>query len=166
MKRGEKGFTLLELLIGLAITGIIMVPLMMTTVTLLTNPERSTDHNIALQQVQNAGYWISRDAQMAHNVSFNSTSGFPLTLNIRVDANEANDFRIEYLFDGNRLKRQLYDSSDNLTAEAFIAEHIDTDYSTFSTLASNLSKLTVRAAKGETVVTTSYEINHRLIVGE
>ncbi len=52
MKRGQKGFTFLEVLIVLAITGVIIWPTAMAVTTLLTNPQRSADQNIVLQQVQ------------------------------------------------------------------------------------------------------------------
>jgi len=162
MKRGEKGFTLIELLIGVAITGVIIGALAMTTMTVLTNPERSTDQNVVLQEVRNAGYWISRDVQMARNLTLGEPSGFTLSIHIPVDSDENNDYRVDYLFDGDKLKRQEYDSLDNLTSETLIAEYIDTSNTTFSTLASCLYKLTVRAAKGKAIVTASYEASQRL----
>ncbi len=163
MKRGEKGFTLIELLIGVAIMGVIAWPLAMTTTTLLTNPQRSTDQNVVLHEVRNAGYWISRDVQMARSVNATDPNRFPLTLTIPMDDNPDNDYTIEYLFDGNKLKRQF--SGANLTSETLIAEYIDTGNTTFSTLYPGSYKLTVRAAKGEAVVTRGYEIYQRVSPG-
>ncbi len=164
MKRGEKGFTLLELLVGVAIMGIIAVSLVMLTMTLLTNPKRSNDSNIVLQGVRNAGTWISRDVQMARRVNATDPNGFPLTLAIPVDDNEDNDYKIDYLFTGSKLKRQEYDSSETLTSETFIADYIDTDNTTFATVnaTAGLHKFTVRVAKREAVATMSYEISQRL----
>ena len=164
MKRGEKGFTLIELLLVLAITGVLIWPLAMVITTLLTNPQRSTDQNVALRQVQNAGHWLSRDVQMASSVNATDPDSF-LTLNIPVDTDENNDYSIVYLlFDGGKLKRQVYDSGDNLTSETFIADYIDTDNTTFTTLDTGLYKLTIRASKGEAVVKRSYEVSQRLTI--
>ncbi len=162
MKRGEKGFTLIELLIGLAITGIIIAPLTWSTITLLTSPQRSTDQNVVLQQVQNAGRWLSRDVQMAGSVNPTAPNGFPLTLTIPVDDNPDNDYTIDYVFDGSKLKRQVYNSSHTLISETLIANYIATDNTTFSTLGSKLHKLTIRASKGRAVVTMNYEVSQRL----
>jgi len=166
MKRGEKGFTLIELLIGVAIMGVIAVPLMMATTTLLTNPQRSTNQNIVLHEVRNAGYWLSRDVQMARSVNSTDPNGFPLTLSIPVDTDENNDYSVVYSFDGSKLKRQVYNSSLTLISETLIADYIDTGNTTFSapnpSLYPSLYKLRVRAAKGETAVTRGYEINQRV----
>ena len=164
MKRGEKGFTLLEVLIGVAIMAIVVVAVAMTTTTLLLNEGQAAGQNTALPQVQNAGYWISRDVQMARNVTPSAPNGFPLSLDIPVDADENNDYTIDYLFDGDKLKRQVYDSLGTLTSETFIAEYIDTSNTTFSALDADagLWKLTVRASRDETGATRSYEISQRL----
>ena len=167
MKRGEKGFTVIELLLVVAITGVIVAPLTMATITLLTSPQRLADQGAVLQQVQNVGYWISRDVQMARSVNATGSNDFPLTLTIPVSDNISNDYTIEYVFDGSKLKRQFYDSGDNLTSETFIADYIDTDNTTFSTVPGELGvyRLTVRVVKDNAVVTRSYEIKQRLSLG-
>jgi len=164
MKRREKGFTVPEVLIGVAIMAIVVVAVAMTTTTLLLNEGQAAGQNTALPQVQNAGYWISLDVQMARNVTPSAPNGFPLSLDIPVDADENNDYTIDYLFDGDKLKRQVYDSSHTLTSETFIAEYIDTSNTTFSALDADagLYKLTVRASRDETGATRSYEISQRL----
>ena len=162
MKRGEKGFTLIEALITIAITGVIIGPLMMATMTLMTYPQRSTDQNIVLQQVRNASHWISRDVQMARSVNSTDPNGFPVTFSMPVDTDENNDYSIVYLFDGNKLKREVYDSLHTLTAESFVAEYIDVANTTFSTTEPNNYMLMLKAAKGKVVVERSYEIMQRL----
>lgn len=164
MQRSEKGFTLIEVLISLAIMSIIMLAMTMTVTALLTHPQQSTEHNVVLQQVQNAGYWVSRDVQMAKSVTLTEPSGFPLTLDIPLDTDVNNDYTVDYLFDGNKLKRQVYDSLGTLTAEMMVAEYIDPAATTFSApdpSIDNLYNLTVKASKGETVVERSYQISQR-----
>jgi len=161
MKRGEKGFTLLEVLIGVAIMAIVVVAVAMTTTTLLLNEGQAAGQNTALPQVQNAGYWISRDVQMARTVTLGEPGVF-LRLDIPMDNNPEHDYTIDYLFDGDKLKRQKHDSFG--TSETFIAEYIDTSNTTFSALDADagLYKLTVRASRDETGATRSYEISQRL----
>lgn len=54
-----------------------------------------------------------------------------------------------------KLKRQLYDSLDNLSSETLIAEYIDAENTTSSALEPSLYKLAIRASRGETTVTMS-----------
>jgi len=161
MKRGEKGFTLLEVLIGVAIMAIVVGAVAMTVTTLLLNEGQAAGQNTALPQVQNAGYWISRDVQMARTVTLGEPGVF-LRLDIPMDNNPEHDYTIDYLFDGDKLKRQKHDSFG--TSETFIAEYIDTSNTTFSALDADagLWKLTVRASRDETGATRSYEISQRL----
>lgn len=68
MKPSEHGFTLIELLIATAIVALIAGAAGAATLQLFASTKRSNDHMTAVRQVQNAGYWISRDALMAENV--------------------------------------------------------------------------------------------------
>ncbi|MBA7641965.1 hypothetical protein ES703_49651 [subsurface metagenome] len=160
MKRGEKGFTLLEVLIGVAIMAIVVGAVAMTITTLLLNEGQAAGQNTALPQVQNAGYWISRDVQMARIVTLDEPGVF-LRLDIPMDNHPEHDYTIDYLFDGDKLKRKVNGSSPS---ETFIAEYIDTSNTTFSALDADagLYKLTVRASRDETGATRSYEISQRL----
>jgi len=115
-----------------------------------------------LREVQNAGYSISRDVQMAENITLDGTSGFPLILDIPVDTDPNNDYSVNYLFDGNKLKRQVYDSSHTLIKEAPVAEYIDVNATTFTALGSNTYQLTVKACSGEAVAERSYQVKPRL----
>lgn len=161
MRQRQKGFTLLELVVAAGILAVIAGAIMMTTVTLLRQSDQDEAH-VALQQVQNAGYWISRDVQMARNVTAPGPHGFPITISVPVDDNEANDYSIQYLFTGNKLQRHLYDSSGNLTAETFIADYIDTGNTAFVSANVSLYRLTIRAVKDERAVTMNYEVSQRL----
>ncbi len=68
MKRSERGFTLIELLVTIAIVAIITAAATMSTFQVFNVTRRSNDHMVTIRQVQNAGYWISRDALMAQNI--------------------------------------------------------------------------------------------------
>ncbi len=164
VKQREKGFTLLEVVVGVAIMALVVGAIAMTTTTLLLNYDQAAEQNVVLPQVQNAGYWISRDVYATINITAGDPNGFPLTLQIPVDNDENNDYSVVYLFDGNKLKRQLYDSSENLTSETLIADYIDIANTTFSTVNATAGhyKLTVTATRDGAGVTMSYEIGQRL----
>jgi len=162
MKRGERGFTLIEILVAIAITGAIVAPLAMVITTLLTNPQRSTDQSIVLTEVRNAGYWISRDVHMSANVTATAPTGFPLTLTIPVDATPSNNYSVDYVFEGSKLMRKEYNSSHVLVSQTQIADYIVTGDSTFSTISEDLYKLTIKVSNGSAELTMSYEISQRL----
>jgi len=162
IRRREKGFTLIEVAIALAITSIIIVAFCMTITTLVTNSQGTTERSVVLRQVQNAGYSVSRDVQMAENVTLNGTGGFPLILDIPVDTDQNNNYSVNYLFDGDKIMRQVYDSSHTLIKEAVVAEYIDVGATTFIALGSNTYELTVKACNGEAVAERSYQTKQRL----
>jgi prepilin-type N-terminal cleavage/methylation domain-containing protein len=73
--RSEKGFTLIEMLIVLGIMGAIGGAMTVTTATIAKITPQNNDQVVILRQVQNAGYWITRDVQMAQAVNSNPASG-------------------------------------------------------------------------------------------
>jgi prepilin-type N-terminal cleavage/methylation domain-containing protein len=164
MSKAQKGFTLLELVVGSAIMALVVGAIATTLTFLFLNYSQAAGQNSALPQVQNAGFWITRDVQASRNVTATPPNGFPLTLKIPVDTDENNDNRAEYIFDGNKLKRQLYDSLDNLLSETLIADYMYTDNCTFATVNATQSyyRLTISASREGETVTRIYDMGQRL----
>jgi prepilin-type N-terminal cleavage/methylation domain-containing protein len=71
LKTTEKGFTLIELLVGIAIAVFVVGAASMTIITMMRLSPQSNNWAIALRQVQNTGYWISRDVQMSQEIDDN-----------------------------------------------------------------------------------------------
>jgi hypothetical protein len=80
LKKGEKGLTLLELIIGIAITSLIIGGITLSVDQIFTGSTRSSNHMVAVRQVQEAGYWVSFYAYMTQNATITGVSGFPLIL--------------------------------------------------------------------------------------
>jgi prepilin-type N-terminal cleavage/methylation domain-containing protein len=65
IKQGEKGMTLIELLVATAIMAMIIGVIGLAIYQFLSVTERSNSDLSALHGVENAARWISRDGQMA-----------------------------------------------------------------------------------------------------
>ena len=110
------GFTLIEVLVTVGILGAIMGVLSMTVISIMIITPRTNDWAIALRQVQNAGYWVSRDVLMAQTVTPQPASGVLLTL--EWDDSDGTHYEVDYVFDADELRRQLNGGSPG----TFIAE--------------------------------------------
>jgi len=124
LKTTEKGFTLIEVLVTLAILGAIMGVMSAAVITIMRVHSQNTEWNVNLRQVQNAGHWISRDALMAQVVSDNKTGVF---LALSWSDWEGNSYDVDYVLNDNTLMRQLSvrhpdGSTDNSTL--LVAEYI------------------------------------------
>ncbi|MCJ7604538.1 MAG: type II secretion system protein [Dehalococcoidales bacterium] len=93
--RSEKGFTLVELVIAVGLTGVIIVVLGAAVYQILTVTQYGNDRLTAQHELQNAARWFLYDGQRA--VSANITGGLLLT----VSANAT----VDYSLAGTELRR-------------------------------------------------------------
>jgi prepilin-type N-terminal cleavage/methylation domain-containing protein len=80
LHKGQKGLTLLELIIAIAITSLITGGIGTIVYQIYTSSARSSNHMVAVREVQDTGYWVSAYAYMAQNATITGVSGFPLIL--------------------------------------------------------------------------------------
>jgi prepilin-type N-terminal cleavage/methylation domain-containing protein len=76
----ERGFTLVEFVVAIAIIGIISIPVVASIIQVFVVSSESSSHMTAVKAVENAIHWITDDAQMAQQVDVTGPAGFPLTL--------------------------------------------------------------------------------------
>jgi prepilin-type N-terminal cleavage/methylation domain-containing protein len=74
MKRhNQTGFTLIELIVAIALTAAIASGITAAINQVFSINSRSSNHMLAVRQVQTAGYWVSHDSQMAQSTTLTST---------------------------------------------------------------------------------------------
>jgi len=113
----ERGFTLVELIIATAITGLIVGVLGTAVFQIVNVTDYGGDKLVAAHELQNAAHWVSRDAQMADN----ATGGSELVLTLP-DAST-----ITYTVNSTELLRTAGGSSmtlaQNITSANFSVEN-------------------------------------------
>lgn len=133
--RNQLGFTLIELMIAITISSVITGAITSTIYQVFIGSVRTTNHMTVVRQVQDAGFWVSRDTQMAQTVALADESvddpdgtRFPLTLTwTDWDSNEV--YQVVYsLVDvpDSEVKNLQRSHSFNATTEtSIIAQFID-----------------------------------------
>jgi len=105
INKNQKGFTFIDMIIAIAITGIIGVGTTGAIAQVFNQSTQSSVHMTAIKQVENALYSISRDAHMAQIVATDSgDSGFPLDLSWGEWAS-GTDHQVTYSIEDGKLKR-------------------------------------------------------------
>ena len=180
--RNQIGFALVEMLVGVSVIGFIGAGLFMTTFQTLDISNKNSGYMMAIKQVQNAGYWVSGDAQMAQTIDIDDDTGTPenevLTLSwVGWERKDASDNQyidsstVRYTHDDNQFTRRLkvttekYGSNGTLIATTeeqkttIVAQHI-TGLSV-AIGANNKLAITITASVEDAQETKSYEITPR-----
>ncbi len=131
MWKDEHGLSTTELMVSILIMSVIALGAMMTIFQVIRVTAQSDSHMTTLQQVQNAGFWISRDAQMADNVSTENLSGtnfLVLSWTEVDDSDNTTDHSATYFFEelsgGIGTLKRNHSSSAGLNNETLVAQYI------------------------------------------
>jgi prepilin-type N-terminal cleavage/methylation domain-containing protein len=157
LKGNQKGFTLIEVLVTVGILGAIMGVMSMTVMSIMIIAPRSSNWAIALRQVQNAGYWISRDVLMSENVTVDEPGVF---LALEWDDGGGAHYEVDYVFSDGELRRQLNGASPGTLVAQYIVE-ADTSF-VVDDLVDTKYDLTVKASHDGVEVERVYGITPRL----
>jgi len=130
LKKDEKGFTFIELLIAILLTGIIASAITGTILYVFNLNFSTANRMTAVRQVRNVGFWVTPDVQMAKNVALGENQGFPINLTwTEWETGYLHEiiYSLEYMSSGElrMLKREHYDSGLDSTTTTIVAEYID-----------------------------------------
>lgn len=101
--RGERGLGMVELIIGLAISAMVMTVLGMTLTAVVRNTTANRDQQDATQQLRNAMFWLNQDTQSAV-ASLSSGSGASASLEW-TDYSTGAAYESAYTVSGSELRR-------------------------------------------------------------
>lgn len=132
MKLGEKGFTLIELMVAVSIMALVSSASSAATFQVFKGIESNNNHMTAVCQVQNAGYWISRDTQMAQGITTDNLTPPEFLVLSWTEENSGDEYQIVYTLEnmpGGEFKRLWRTQSINGggTITTLIAQYIDPD---------------------------------------
>lgn len=116
----NKGFTLVEALIVVMILGTIMVTMSLAVTTILADYNIGRDQAIALRQVENAGFFISKDIQMAKTVDPDVQGKFAELYCYIWDGNSMVEKRVDYLIYNGALIRSVDGAAGNQVAQYIV----------------------------------------------
>jgi large repetitive protein len=122
INKNQTGFSLIEVLVSLAITSILGAIITGSIFQLFSVNLTSNAHMTAIKEVENAVYWISNDSRMAQGVNTNNSSGFPLTLTW-IDWN-GNSASATYSIANNQLQRS-YSANGGQPTSTVVVAHVD-----------------------------------------
>jgi prepilin-type N-terminal cleavage/methylation domain-containing protein len=164
---GQGGFTLLELIIAIAIAGLITAGITMAVMQILTVNHRASNRMVVVRQVQQAGKEVSKDALQAQNIvptngtgEYPPATNFPLTLNWTDWEGQVNVVVYNITEDGELHRSHSRNDTEVWTALPVVAKYIDPTQ-TSCDWDGSLLVFTVTAALGTESETRIYEIEPR-----
>jgi prepilin-type N-terminal cleavage/methylation domain-containing protein len=130
INRRQLGFTLIELMVAMAISGVITGAVTMTIFQIFDSSGRTSTHMTAVRQVRSAGYWVSHDVLMAQDVVIADESSddpdgsrFPVTLTWS-DWTDNTTHTVVYSIVGDELQR-AHSINSGAPSTGVMAEFID-----------------------------------------
>jgi prepilin-type N-terminal cleavage/methylation domain-containing protein len=156
----QKGYGLIEMVAGLALAGILTTGVTTFAVQTITEGARSNNNMQAICQLENAGFWVSRDVQMAENITLGQSAGFPLQLAWK-DFDQ-NEYQVTYNMTDGQIKRTLVENGGE-PIQTLIAQSINTTPSlTNLSCTSGLLTFNVTSTFRNSDVSRRYQIKKRL----
>jgi len=143
----QRGFTLVEVAVSIALTGLIGLGAAVTIAQVSTTTARNTDYTTLSQQTMNAVHWVGQDIQMAQTITGADT--FPSTpLQLCWKWWDNHVYSVNYTLEDGSLVRTYSDGSSQV--RTLVAEYIVSDNGSTNCVSANGTvTLTITAGTGE-----------------
>ena len=165
MKRkiGERGFTLVELIVGISIAVFVTGAASMTIITMMRLSPRTNDLAVSLRQVQDAGYWITQDVQMSQGEIIVGDKN-PVFLTLNEPQTPTENITVVYQFQAmpDNVRRLIRDNQ-TLGQQLLVAEYISPATTVASYNSDNSTLIfTITAVSGDMPVNRQYKAAQRI----
>lgn len=169
--KGEKGYSLIELLIAVSVSALLAAGAGMTTFQIFRSSKQNSDWNVAVRQAQSLGQWVSQDALMVNTIDIGDD---PETGDVEFlslfwrDWENGNTYETRYLWSDSadslkELKRKQVTRDNNGSVISDTTRLVATNiYTATLTPEANSWRLAVETHSGSRSVTREYEISQRL----
>jgi len=173
LKKGERGIGFVELIIVVALAGMVGAAITAAAFQTLTFTTRLSNQMTAIRQVQQAGFWVSPDVMMANPAksNFNPGGGKFLVL-AWTDAN-GNDHEVTYTITSERRLQRTHKvtphEGEATTEVSVVAQYVDTSFDpstgkpkTYCAWDGKVFTLVVTATVGNQTETRTYQVQPRV----
>ncbi len=158
LRKDQRGFSMMELLMVIALTGIITAAITTAFFQVFDMSRRTSNHMIAVTQVQQAGKLVSEDMLEAQEIDFDPSGGEFLKLGW-VSQNTSTVHNITYTMENGELWRsESIDEGDPTITR--VAEYID-PYGTSCVPSGGVLNFTVTATVGDESEQRIYQVRPR-----
>jgi len=159
IKEKESGFTLIKVILSLALMGILGIGVTATILQVFDESAHAGTNTEVVQEVENAGYWLSHDCLMTQTLLTGNSSGFPLELKWITWGDQV--IHINYILADGKLERSMTINAGQ-PQYTKVAEHIDMDpLKTNCHYDDGVLTFTVTATKDSTSKTRTYQVKIR-----
>lgn len=122
INKSQSGFTLVEMLVVVAILGFVGVAANTAVSQTVKWSTRGPEYMTAIKQVENAFHWINRDVRQAQTIEPGKDSGFPLSL-AWVDW-DGTAYQVIYTVENGELKRS-HSVNGTASSELVVARYVN-----------------------------------------
>jgi prepilin-type N-terminal cleavage/methylation domain-containing protein len=171
IRKSQRGFSLVELVIVVALAGLVGAAITATAFQVFTFNTRLSNQMTAIRQVQQAGFWVSPDVMMAKTVVIGGSPGVLLTLSWNEAGGTGISHNVTYTLETmpgglKRLQREHYIGTPlTLNSTTTVAEYIDPNQTSCAPAgvlpAGSALTFTVTATVGGQTETRTYEVKPR-----
>ena len=133
---------------------------MVFTIQVISQGKVSSNRMNATMQVENAGFWVSRDVQMSENLTLGDNAGFPMQLDWKdIDGNH---YQVTYNMTADCIDRSLIKNADS-PVHTLIAQDVNTQASlTNLSLSDGMLVFNVTSTSKDIDISRSYQVKQRL----